>query len=483
MPRPAILLLCAALLATGPAAGDTLPPLRWGADQAGGGPYIYEGPDGRLTGFEVELAGLLAARMGRRAEFVQGPWDKLPQLLDRGEIDLVLNGYEWSAEREACWASTVPYYVYGLQLLVRRDGPVRGWEDLAAGGKVGVLGGSAAERLARERLPRCEILAFDGVTNALRLLEQGQLDASLQDTPVAVHYLKEFPGVVPSGSPEAPGWYVGFVRREDAALREALDAALAACLRDGSLRALYARYGLWDARQEGLAALADAWPPPSALGSEGFADRFGRALLEGAWMTLRLSCLAMPLAMLLGLGVALGRQYGPRWLAWPLGVYVEVLRGTPVLLQLFVIYYILPGVGIRIPAFWAGVIGLGINYSAYEAENYRAGLMAVPKGQMEAALALGMGPRTALRRVVVPQALRLVVPPVTNDFIALFKDTSVCSVIAVSELTGIYNRLYNNHPRLALELGLAAAALYLLMSYPLAVLARRLEHRRKAATR
>src|SRR5260370_5105136 len=149
----------------------------------------------------------------------------------------------------------------------------------------------------------------------------------------------------------------------------------------------------------------------------------------------------MPLAMLIGLLVAVARLYGPRWLDWLLGAYVELPRGTPILLQLFVIYYLLPNVHIDLPALWAGVLGLAINYSAYEAENYRAGLLAIPRGQMEAALALGMSTATALRRVIVPQAVRIVIPPVTNDFIALFKDTSGCSVIAVVELTGRYRPL------------------------------------------
>ena len=99
-----------------------------------------------------------------------------------------------------------------------------------------------------------------------------------------------------------------------------------------------------------------------------------------------------------------------------------------------------------LPEFWAGVLGLAINYSAYEAENYRAGLLAIPRGQMEAALSLGMSTRTALRRVIIPQAVRIVIPPVTNDFIALFKDTSVCSMIAVVELTGMYRFLFNEPP-------------------------------------
>ena len=204
---------------------------------------------------------------------------------------------------------------------------------------------------------------------------------------------------------------------------------------------------------------------------------FGTSLLMAALYTVLLSCLAMPLAMLAGLVIAVGRLYGPRWLAVPLNGYVEVVRGTPLLFQLFVIFYMLPWMGVYLPAFWAGILGLAVNYSAYEAENYRAGLLAVPKGQMEAALALGMTRWAALRRVIIPQAVRIVIPPVTNDFISLFKDTSVCSVIAVYELTWSYRELAVNNPNRVWELGLIAALLYLLMSVPLSLLARRLERR------
>jgi polar amino acid transport system substrate-binding protein len=181
----------------------------------------------------------------------------------------------------------------------------------------------------------------------------------------------------------------------------------------------------------------------------------------------------MPLAMAAGLLLAVGRLYGPRWLAVLLNGYVEVVRGTPLLFQLWVIFYLLPYANIYLPAFWAGILGLAVNYSAYEAENYRAGLLAIPRGQMEAALALGMGRWVALRRVIIPQAVRIVIPPVTNDF----KDTSVCSVIAVYELTWSFRELMVNNPKKVWELGLIAALLYLLMSVPLSLLARRLERR------
>jgi polar amino acid transport system substrate-binding protein len=129
-----------------------------------------------------------------------------------------------------------------------------------------------------------------------------------------------------------------------------------------------------------------------------------------------------------------------------------------------------------VPAFWTGVLGLAINYSAYESEIYRAGLQAVPGGQLEAGLALGLSRAQALRLVVVPQAARMVVPPVVSDFIACFKDTSVCSVVTLVELTKRFTVL-SMSTQATVELMALTALLYLLMSYPLSLVARRLEAR------
>jgi polar amino acid transport system substrate-binding protein len=145
------------------------------------------------------------------------------------------------------------------------------------------------------------------------------------------------------------------------------------------------------------------------------------------------------------------------------------------MLQLYFIFFFLPEVGINVPAFFTAIIGLSVNYSAYESEIYRAGLSAVPKGQMEAALALGMSRPLALRRIIVPQAVRIVVPPVVNDFIALFKDTSVCSVVTLVELTKRFSVL-SQSTQATTELMAITAVLYLAMSYPLSLLSKRLEH-------
>jgi polar amino acid transport system substrate-binding protein len=180
----------------------------------------------------------------------------------------------------------------------------------------------------------------------------------------------------------------------------------------------------------------------------------------------------MALAIPLGMLLALARLYLPR--ARPAAtLYVEIVRGTPVLLQLYVLYYGLAGV-LSLGAWTAAIVGLGLNYAAYEAEIYRAGILAVPRGQMEAALSLGMTTRLALRRIVLPQALRVALPGVANDFIALLKDTSLVSVITVVELTKRMT-ITAVDDRGWLIPGVLCAALYLAMSYPLSRLARRLE--------
>jgi polar amino acid transport system substrate-binding protein len=179
--------------------------------------------------------------------------------------------------------------------------------------------------------------------------------------------------------------------------------------------------------------------------------------------------------------LALGRLDAV-FLDLPMAAYVEIYRGTPLLVQLYILYYGLPNAGITLSPLAAAFLGLGMNYAAYEAELYRAGIEAVPRGQTEAALSLGMGRGVAFRHVLLPQALRVALPGMTNDFVALFKDSSLVSVIAMVELTKTYNILAATTARF-LELGLVAAFLYFGMSYPLSLAARRLEARLRRGRR
>jgi polar amino acid transport system substrate-binding protein len=494
----------AALMLVSPALSqEKKPELRWGTDPTGGAPYVYKPKGGAddYIGFEVELAAYLAQKLGRESKMVDGLWKTLPELLDKprdGEkgIDIVLNGYELRKDLAGKYGVTRPYYVYRLQLVGRKDNDsIQGWSDLPAragkkGARIGVLGESVAEKYTKDLFgDRVEILPSDDVANVMEEVKTGlRMDATVQDNPAAVYFSREIPELKLVEDGRAPSFYVIYLRKDDTALRDQIDAALKDGIKDGTLKKLYEKYGLWNDDQERLLYWTEQpWPPFEAVAAGHMDDSGGptdwprllRELLSAAGMTVFLAITSFPIAMFVGLVIAVGRVYGPRWLAFLLAIYVEVIRGTPLLLQLYVIFYMLPKIDpvFALSPLVAGILGLAINYAAYEAENYRAGLQSIPKGQMEAALALGLTPFMAIRKVIVPQAFRIVIPPVTNDFIALFKDTSVCSVILITELTRKYNELYNFNRDLVIQLAFITAGLYLLMSYPMSLLARWLEKR------
>ena len=205
-------------------------------------------------------------------------------------------------------------------------------------------------------------------------------------------------------------------------------------------------------------------------------------------MTVALTGMSMLVAITIGLPIALSRLYGPWFLRTAATVYVEFFRGLPVLLLLYFVYYAVPtvvensrwseslGEWFKFPAFVAGVIAFGLNYAAYEAEIYRAGISSINVGQWEAAASLGMSRGLTFRRIILPQAIRVILPPMTNDLIALFKDTSLVSIITVVELTKQYQILSKSSLKY-MEIGLATALLYLVMSVPLGYLSRFLEKR------
>ena len=446
--------------------------LRWGGDMQGGEPYVFQDPrDGRrLTGFEVEIADALARRLGVRAEFVQNDWQTLIPSLERGDFDVALNGIEVTPARRARVAFTRPYYVFTETLVVRRDDrSVHGLGDLR-GARVGTLEGSLALDLVRAA-PGVELVLYEGVEEPYLDLERGRVRAVLLDNIIAARYGLPRPTLRAAGT-LGEGVYAIALRPSEPELLSAVDGALAATTGEGELRRILERWQLWDARQ---ATLAGAPAPPvdaaAAAGTLAYVPLF----VHGAGFTIVISVLAMAIAIAGGLVLSVARRYGGRLLAAAAGVYVEVFRGTPVLLQLYVLYYGLAPL-LTLDAFTAAVVGLGLNYAAYESELYRAGLEAVPVGQSEAALALGMSRWLALRRIVLPQALRVALPGVANDFIALLKDSSLVSVITVVELTKQMT-ITAVDVRGWLGPGVLCAALYLAMSYPLSRLARRLERR------
>jgi His/Glu/Gln/Arg/opine family amino acid ABC transporter permease subunit len=162
-------------------------------------------------------------------------------------------------------------------------------------------------------------------------------------------------------------------------------------------------------------------------------ENFG-PLLAGLMMTIALTFVVIILSLIGALLVALAGMSRIAPLRWVIKAYIEVIRGTPLLLQLIYIYYVLPEIGIRLASFTAGSIALTLNYSAYISEVYRGGIQAIPAGQHDAAAALGMTRGLAMRRIILPQAIRIIIPTLGNYFIGLFKDTALCSAVSIQEV-------------------------------------------------
>ncbi len=446
--------------------------LRWGGDLQGGEPYVFQDPDDdtRIAGFEVEIADAIARRLGVGAEFVQNDWGMLVPALERGDFDVILNGLEVTEARRGRVAFTRPYFAFAAVLVVRKDDPAKGLADLR-GRRVGTLGGSLSHDFLLKD-PAVEVVVYEGTEEPYLDLEQRRLDGVVLDDIIAARFGLVRPTLRAAGS-VGEGTYAMAVLPDETALLAALDQSLADMMRDGELRRILERWKLWNDLQERLETDVTAAVPPPAAPSLTRTQLL--LFLRATWNTVVISVLAMVLAVAGGLVLSVARRYGgPVLRALAIG-YVELFRGTPVLLQLYVIYFGLAPV-VALDPFTAAVIGLGLNYAAYESELYRAGLEAVPAGQTEAALSLGMSRRQALRRIVLPQAMRIALPGVANDFIALLKDTSLVSVITVVELTkqmtitAVYLQSW-------LVPGLLCAALYLALSIPLSRLAVRLERR------
>ena len=167
-----------------------------------------------------------------------------------------------------------------------------------------------------------------------------------------------------------------------------------------------------------------------------FLQRVMPGLIQGTVITLQLAGVSLLLGMALGLPLGLAQVYGPRWVRAAANVYVTIFRGTPLLIQLFIVYYGLPDLGITLDRFTAAFVTLGLNSAAYQAEYLRGALLSVGAGQMTAARAIGMSKWQAIQVIVLPQALRLVLPAWSNEVIAMLKYTAVAFLVAVPDLMG-----------------------------------------------
>jgi polar amino acid transport system substrate-binding protein len=453
----------------------------------------------RLRGFDVEIAELLAAGLHRTPRFTQVAWASIEQSVERGDFDVGMSGLEDRPALRERFAVSRPYYEFRQVLAVRAADSARfhTLRDLR-GKRVATLGSTGAYQLLLEANATDAVVpvSYDDDVHPYTDLVDGRVDAVLLDHVIAERALRRGGGFVIQPTAIAVGYYVAVFARRDTALRDSADAILLARMRDGSLEKIFRAWNVWGVEEGAffartMAASPEATAPavaaeaaptaPLAASASGAATSpasigaYLPALVRGTLITLVISLAAMTLAVLLGGAIAAGRVYGGAMSRALLSIYVEVVRGTPVLLQLFVLYYGLSEV-ITLPAMAAAILGLGLNYAAYESEIYRSALLAIPRAQLEAARTLGLSEWQTFRLVRGPQAFRLALAPMTNDFVALLKDSSLVSVITVVELTK-QTAIYATNVGSWAVPGLLCAAFYLLLSLPLSRLARHLEAR------
>ncbi|NTU98176.1 MAG: ABC transporter permease subunit [Chlorobiaceae bacterium] len=453
-----------------------VPSLRWGGDPSGGAPYVYADPSNpqNYTGFDYEFAEALASEMGMKAEFVPTDWESIVSSLQRKEFDVIIDGFEPTGDRAREVLFSKPYYLFRLQLTVRKnETAVNSLDDCKKYGKsVGTLVNCAASRLLEEG--KYNLKGYQDPVGAYKDLELGRVDAVLMDVAGEMFYARSNPNLKQAGTPFQTGAYVVGIRKDEAALKAKIDSAIDVLVNNGTVEKIFRKWKLWDEEQIKLRTVKPAEIEMTSAKfnwSEGLIKLFKAALV-----TILLAFGAMVIAVIFGIPLAVGQSNGGRIVRILCTVYIEFFRGTPVLVQLLFLYFGLPVIGITLPGWLTAIVGLGLNYAAYESQVYRTAFQAIPERQWQVAYSLGMRPTLAFRRIIFPQAFRIALPPMTNDFVALFKDTSTAFAIAVWELATAYRELANA-TQSYLGIGLVVCCYYLAMSLPLAHYAHRLERK------
>ena len=433
---------------------------------------IAEGDE--FSGFDVDIARAIAHELGVRAELVNASFDGVFPALQNGTFDVVISAVTITPERRATLLFSDPYIAAGQQIVVRGDSAITGLDNLA-GRTVGVQINTTAQ-FAMEKRPGVTIAKYNTIDLALLDLQNGRVDAVASDGPVLRYMVhSNFPGLKTAGAEYTDEQFGVVLARSSDDLRRAVNAALWRLQENGEYAKIYSKWFGESADSGTTAASSRAFDTTIVARTWSF-------FVRGVWMTAVMAASSLVLGLPLGLCLALARVQSNRLLTAPAAVYVEVMRGTPLLVQILFLYFVLPGVGVNLPAYTSGILALTLNAAAYISEVIRAGILSIDVGQMEAARSLGMSYWQAMRRIILPQTFRRVVPPLTNEGISLLKDSSLVSVIGLTELARTGQELASRYAA-PLTIWPLVALLYLALTFPLTRVAEYLERRWRPVTR
>ncbi|MGU3292722.1 ABC transporter substrate-binding protein/permease [Williamsia sp. M5A3_1d] len=383
-------------------------------------PFSYhENGAGPLTGFDVDVITDIAKKLGLRVKFVEASFDSLFPALEAGRFDLIANQISYSAERAAKYDLS-DTYVESASVVVARsdDDSIRSVDDLRGKTAAQSLTSNYAE-IAKSA--GAVIEPVPGFDQAITLLRQGRVQATVNDELTVKDYLtRKKDKSVKIAATTADKSRQVFAARKNSGLMPAINTEIAALRDNGTLDKTYAKY--FDA----TATSPSAW---SVIRSN-----LVPLLKSAVTGTIPLTAISFVIGLAIALAVALARMSSRRILSSVAQIYISIIRGTPLLVQLFVIFYALPELGIVVSPFPAAIVAFSLNVGGYAAEIIRSAIESINKGQWEAASTIGMGYATTLRRIILPQAARTAVPPLSNTLVSLVKDTSLASTILVTEL-------------------------------------------------
>lgn len=381
-------------------------------------PFSYH-QGNKLTGYDVEFMEALGRKAGVRIQFVEVPWDSMFAALSSGRIDVVANQVTKNPEREGLYDLSTPYIeTTGVVVVAEDDDSVKKLSDIKGKRAGQNLTSNWAETA---KANGAQVVGVDSMDKAIQNLRQGSVDVVVNDKLAVRNFL---------ATTDNPG--VKIVAETD----DKSESVLAARKNSGYMPAL--NKGINELRADGTSQrLYDKYFNPKA---EPITD--WKMIRENAWpmawaaikVTIPLTIISFVIGLIIALGVAIARMSTNPLAFLPARLFISIFRGIPVLVLLLLIYFGLPQFGWKLAPFTAAVIGFSLNVAGYGAEIIRAAIQSVPRGQWEAARTIGMDHRTTLRRVIIPQAARTAVPPLSNTLIDLVKSTSLASAILVVEL-------------------------------------------------
>ncbi|MBC1349615.1 ABC transporter permease subunit [Listeria welshimeri] len=385
-------------------------------------PYEFhqtiDGKD-KVVGFDVSIAKKIAKDLDVKLDIKEMNFDSLLGSLKTGKVDMIISGMSPTPERQKEVDFSDPYMFVQQRVVVKKTDKDKFTSVNDFNGiKVGAQKQTTQEDLAKNELIGSDVVSLQKVPDLILNLKSNKMKAVVLEGPVAEAYISQDKTLAladikfENGSKETaiamPKGSTALQEKVNTSIKDIQDTGLLKKYQEEANKLMF---------QDGS-----------------FYEKYGNYFITGTLITIALAAIGVLCGAILGSLLALMKLAKTRWLRWPATCYIEFVRGTPLLIQIFIVFFGTEIIGMDVSAFVSGCIALSLNSAAYVAEIIRAGISAVNKGQMEAARSLGMTQRASMRYIILPQAVKNILPALGNEFVTVIKESSIVSVIGVTEL-------------------------------------------------